>query len=193
MRRVWAVLVMDRLWNETTVVVIIRDGAKWIWERATMFANRIEVLDFWHAAEHAWACARALWGEGTVRTARWARATVKQLRQGKVREVIKTLRRILAEMPKTAATAARRKAVKSLIAYYETHAHRMDYRRYRALGLSIGSGCVESAHRQIVHVRMRQAGMRWSVRGARHMIALREMLVCRKWPDVEDLCGRKAA
>jgi hypothetical protein len=32
-----------------TVVVIVGDGAEWIWNRATMFVRRCEILDFWHA------------------------------------------------------------------------------------------------------------------------------------------------
>ena len=32
-----------------TVVVIIGDGAEWIWKRAAMFPQRCEILDFWHA------------------------------------------------------------------------------------------------------------------------------------------------
>src|ERR1039457_5870025 len=37
-----------------TVVVIGGDGAEWIWNRAAMFVRRCEILDFWHALEHAW-------------------------------------------------------------------------------------------------------------------------------------------
>ena len=37
-----------------TVVVIVGDGAEWIWNRASMFVNRCEILDFWHALERAW-------------------------------------------------------------------------------------------------------------------------------------------
>ena len=37
-----------------TVVVIVGDGAEWTWNRATMFVRRCEILDFWHALEHAW-------------------------------------------------------------------------------------------------------------------------------------------
>jgi hypothetical protein len=37
-----------------TVVVIVGDGAEWIWNRASMFVRRCEILDFWHALEHAW-------------------------------------------------------------------------------------------------------------------------------------------
>jgi hypothetical protein len=41
------------------------------------------------------------------------------------------------------------------------------------LGYGIGSGAVESAHKQVVHARFRQAGMRWSEAGARRLLALR--------------------
>ena len=41
-----------------TVVVIAGGGAEWIWNRATMFVRRCEILDFWHALEHAWKFAR---------------------------------------------------------------------------------------------------------------------------------------
>src|SRR5450631_1512310 len=32
-----------------TTVVIVGDGAEWIWNRATWFIRRCEILDFWHA------------------------------------------------------------------------------------------------------------------------------------------------
>ena len=46
-----------------TVVVIIGDGAEWIWNRATMFVRRCEILDFWHALEHAWEFAQRRYGK----------------------------------------------------------------------------------------------------------------------------------
>ena len=49
----------------------------------------------------------------------------------------------------------------------------MRYDEYLRLGYGIGSGAVESAHKQVVHARMRQAGMRWSEAGARRLLALR--------------------
>jgi hypothetical protein len=36
----------------------------------------------------------------------------------------------------------------------------MRYDEYLRLGYGIGSGAVESAHKQVVHARFRQAGMR---------------------------------
>src|SRR5207247_8433011 len=46
-----------------TVVVIVGDGAEWMWNRAKMFLRRYEILDFWHALEHAWDFARMAYGE----------------------------------------------------------------------------------------------------------------------------------
>ena len=45
-------------------VYVIADGAAWIWNvAAEHFPGSGEVLDFYHASEHLWALARALWGE----------------------------------------------------------------------------------------------------------------------------------
>jgi hypothetical protein len=39
----------------------------------------------------------------------------------------------------------------------------------------------ESAHKQVVHARLRQAGMRWSEAGARRLLALRLLLLNGDW------------
>ena len=67
--RLWAKL-HDMQWlGPNTVVVIVGDGAEWIWNRATMFQRRCEILDFWHAVEKAWEFGRLRWGEESKRTA----------------------------------------------------------------------------------------------------------------------------
>jgi hypothetical protein len=63
----------------------------------------------------------------------------------------------------------------------------MHYDEYLRLGYGIGSGAVESAHKQVVHARMRQAGMRWSEAGARHLLALRLLLLNHNWELVDRL------
>lgn len=189
----WAAMVLAGMISAGQSVAIIGDGAKWIWERAKLFPQRIEILDFWHAAEHAWTCARALWGEGTEATAQWARRIRGLLRHGKVRKVIGELQGLRDNLQQQGAAATAVSAVDNLLRYYVKHAARMNYPHYRTLGLSIGSGAVESAHRQVVHVRMRQAGMRWSVAGARRMVLLREAYVRGAWSEVERLCATRHA
>ena len=57
----------------------------------------------------------------------------------------------------------------------------MRYDKYLRLGYGIGSCSVESAHKQVVHARFRQAGMRWSEAGARRLLALRLLLLNDNW------------
>src|SRR5216683_2334841 len=71
-----------------TTVVIVGDGAEWIWNPANMFVRRCEILDFWHALEHAWEFARLRHGEGSIQADQWVQQIAEDLRAGKVQEVI---------------------------------------------------------------------------------------------------------
>ena len=158
-----------------TVVVIVGDGAEWIWNRATMFVNRCEILDFWHALEHAWTFARLRYGDDSAQADRWVHQIAEDLRAGKVQGVIAALKRLRPP------TEELRASLQSLIGYYSENAGRMCYEEYLRLGYGIGSGAVESAHKQVVHARLRQAGMRWSEAGARRLLALRLLLLNGDW------------
>ena len=151
------------------MVVIVGDGAGWIWNRATWFIRRCEILDFWRAMEHAWAFARLSNGEGSKQADQWVRQIGIDLKAGKVDEVIARLKRM---RPKSAPLCA---SLDSPIRYYSENASRMHYDEYWS------SGAVESAHKQVVHARMRQAGMRWSESGVRRLLALRLLLLNDNW------------
>ena len=70
------------------------------------------------------------------------------------------------------------------ITYIFHNRRRMDYERYRREGYPIGSGSVESACKVVVEARLKQAGMRWSRKGAQAMLALRSMLLSGRWDEV---------
>ena len=177
----WAGLQELGLLGSQTVVVIVGDGAEWIWNRATMFQRRCEILDFWHVMEHAWAFAHLCYGEGSAKADRWAHQIAADLRAGKVRDVIARLKRM---RPKSAPARA---SLEALIRYYSENASRMQYDEYIRLGYGIGSGAVESAHKQVIHARFRQAGMRWSETGARRLLALRLLLLNDNWALLDQL------
>lgn len=164
-----------------TVVVIVGDGAEWIWNRATLLVRRCEILDFWHALEHAWGVARLLYGEESQRAGRWVHPIAEELRAGQVQEVIARLQRLRPKTPEL------REKLQGLIAYYSEHRGRMHYDEYLRLGYGIGSGAVESAHKQVVQARFRQAGMRWSEAGARRLLALRLLLLNDQWALLDGL------
>jgi hypothetical protein len=86
-----------------------------------------------------------------------------------------------------ATTPEEQEKLAGLIRYYTANATRMRYDEYLRLGYGIGSGAVESAHKQLVHARLRQAGMRWSELGAQRLLALRVLLLNGDWAQVDRL------
>lgn len=182
--------VFERLWSKlqelkwlgpNTVVVMVGDGAEWIWRRASMFPRRCEILDFWHAVEHAWDFARLRFGPESKQAVNWVGRIAEDLRAGKVGAVLARLRKL------EVTGDEKREALATLIRYYDDNQDRMKYDEYLRKGYGIGSGAVESAHKQVVHARMRQAGMRWSERGARCLLALRILLLNDQWSFLDRL------
>jgi hypothetical protein len=179
--RLWAQL-RERGWiGADTVVVVVGDGSEWIWKRASLFVHRCEILDFWHAMGYAWAYARLQFGEGSRRAEPWTRRIAHDLKAGHVQAVIARLQRLRPTSPES------REALDAVVKYYTDHAARMQYDEYLRLGYGIGSGAVESAHKQVVHARLRQAGMRWSAIGARRLLALRLLLLNGEWGRADQL------
>lgn len=164
-----------------TVVVVVGDGAEWIWKRAALFPKRCEILDFWHAVENAWEFARASYGCESKQAADFIHALSADLRAGRVSEVLARLGRLCPSEHEA------KERLDALIRYYTQNQARMRYDEYLRLGYGIGSGAVESAHKQVVHARLRQAGMRWSEKGARRLLALRVLLLNRQWSQLDRL------
>src|SRR5437764_6827878 len=57
-------------------------------------------------------------------------------------------------------------------AYFADNAARMDYPRFVAQQLPIGSGAVESLCKSLIEARLKQAGMRWTPAAAPAMATL---------------------
>lgn len=148
-------------------VVVLGDGAPWIWKLAEEhFGRRTEIVDWYHASEHLWTAAKALRGAGTPEAAAWAERALDRLWEHGAGPV----RRLLDEAEPPDAAAA--EVLRLERGYFATNAGRMDYPAYRARGLPIGSGAVESAAKHLVQCRMKRAGMRWSEPGAQALLAL---------------------
>jgi len=181
-RRLWARLQELGWAGPHTLIVIVGDGAHWIWNRAAeLFPRRCEMLACWHAVERAWEVARLPCGEGSSQGVRWAHRLARDLRAGQVEAVIARLCTLRPTSPEA------RKKLADLIRYYTENTARMRYDEYLRLGYGIGSGAVESAHKQVVHARLRQAGMRWSEVGAQRLLALRIRLLNGEWDHLDRL------
>lgn len=149
-------------------VVVIGDGAEWIWNlAATHFPGATEIVDYWHACEHIHEVANACWGEGTKAARRWAERHKGRLWEEGPGPLLRSLRGLRVE------TAEGLEVVRLARGYFGRHRHRMRYPEFRRRGLTVGSGHVEAACKVIVGQRLKCAGMRWTDAGADHILALR--------------------
>ena len=73
------------------------------------------------------------------------------------------------------------RVVKNLLDYVTQHRKRMDYARFRSLGLPIASGAIESANRQVVGDRAKRSGMRWTRAGLQRILSLRAAFLSGNW------------
>ena len=156
--------------DEVSTVVWLGDGARENWTLASELAPfAVQVLDVPHAVHWAMLCGKALLGEGHCLLPQWEARTHELLDADSPEAAIQELMACL----EFATTAEQLAALDDVVGYYRTNEKRMRYRTFRSLGLPVGSGIVESAHRHVLQVRMKRAGQRWGMVRARRMVRLR--------------------
>lgn len=159
-------------------IVLLGDGAKWIWDHiAPLLEGAICIVDWYHAMEHVWDCGKRLYGEGTVETTAWVEAIETLLWDGNVREVLTRLETQRSQTPAPTPCGA----LQELITYLRNQDARLAYDKFRAMGLDIGSGRVEAACKSVVGIRMKRSGMRWSRQGSQTTLSLRVARLNGQW------------
>lgn len=159
-------------------VVVLGDGAEWIWNLAAEhFPTATCIVDWYHASERVWELGRALHGEGEA-TARWVAAQLEHLARGEVRVMV-------AAWQQMTGNPALMTVRDEQITYFTNQAPRMAYDQYRARGLDIGSGMVESACKYVVGAREKGPGMRWSLPGAQAVANVRVLHCNHQWDDYD--------
>ena len=166
-------------------VIFIGDGAKWIWNLcAREFPKAIQVLDWYHAVEHLWDMGRSYFGEKSDLVAGWVKAREGELYAGRVASVIDALKAMAEKVgppPEGAGDLDRRVVLRRNVGYFEENACRMRYDEYRARGIPLASGVVESACKHLVASRLKGPGMRWDEEGAEAVLHLRALDLNDRW------------
>ena len=152
----------------------VADGAHWLWKVADdYFPSAVQVLDWYHLSEHVHKAAAAVFGEGSAAAKEWATTREAELWQGRAGEALAATQAALARVR----SPAKRAALHELRTYLENNRNRVDYPRYRELGLPCGSGQVEAQCKTLVGARCKLAGMRnWTYAGAEGVLRLRAAL-----------------
>jgi hypothetical protein len=150
-------------------VVALADGAKDNWtflskELPSVLPNgkkTVEVLDFFHGAEHIEEALTAYYGKASKKRSVQFEKLRHILRhnEGGSESVIRSLRHMSDEKPQN-------KVLKRELKYFRRNRKRMQYASLKTKNLPIGTGIQEAACKTLVVQRARRSGICWGSTGA---------------------------
>ncbi len=160
--------------DQAKTVIALTDGARY--NRTivqTHFPDAVHIVDLFHAYEHLTAIAQILWGQEAKAPKAWR----DLLEAGDIARLVRKVGKYLPASVKS------KKAMLKQLGYFEKNAPQMCYAEYREKKFFVGSGVVEAGCRTVIGQRLKQSGMRWSVRGANAIIALRCCILSGRFED----------
>lgn len=166
--------------DESTQILFIADGAKWIWNRLPRLLQSLgrqskscwRWLDFYHATEHL-AKVASLCGWVATKRKAWLNRNRKRLLKGEVEEVIAEISRLLSNKPS--------KALRTELNYFKQHKHRMNYALMKEKAFPLGSGAIESAVRRVVNLKLKGNSIFWLKESANALLLLRSFFKSGRW------------
>ena len=182
--------------GQAQLVLVIADGALWIWNLAKdRFPEARQRLDLFHAEEHLWAVAHDVYGRGTPEAQAWVAPLLQQLRDDQTLAVIASL----AEL-KPRLLEAQQKKVQTQLQYFEHNADRMKYKeildarkaceegkataeQQQRANHPVGSGAIESACRQY-QCRFKRTGQFWTTPGDEALMCLETLWRNDRWDQL---------
>ena len=170
---------------EAVSLTFVAVGGAWIWERIAAIIRvaklqavpKHEVLDCCHAAHHI-ALALAALGLKEKERLPLYREHRTLLRNGQWRRVVEELTSLAHGEPADA-------TVWTEIGYLHKHgtAGRLAYPHFRALGLPLGSGAIESSIRRVVNLRLKGNAIYWREDNAEALLQIRAQVLTNRWDD----------
>lgn len=171
--------------HQAKQVLILADGAEWIWLRIPPLLKRlgcppesiVELLDFYHAAEHLQQFAEAAFTELTV-VQTWFKQARKDLKGGRVADLIARIQTLVEN-----SSGECKKIMAGKLAYFikGQQKRRLNYSQVAAMKLPIGSGAIESLIRQVVNLRLKGTGKFWLLQSAEIMLHARCQWAAGTW------------
>ena len=164
--------------NRASKVIILGDGASWIWNLAGQhFPGAVSIVDLYHARQHVALLGNLLYGFATNKAKQWIGERCRQLDAGNIEKLITSLHRLRPQRVDFI------EEVEKTIAYFRSNISRMRCRQFKKQGCFVGSGVVEAGCKTIMGQRLKQSGMHWTVRGANSIIALRCCQQSGRWEE----------
>lgn len=153
------------------------------------YPNSLQILNFYHAMQYVWDFAKVAFAD-SLHQKSWTDAVKNILLDDRIDYLLRHF-----QLLKTRLQGEALLMLERLIRYYQRNQHRMYYGFYREKKLFIGSGAIESAHREVIRHRLKRSGQRWSKSGAQQIAQLRVAKKSNRWNKVINIAqyGKTAA
>jgi len=172
--------------HEARELVVVGDGAHWIWNRTADLAERLgispdritQVIDWYHAVEvlHEIVAVPVKWSQAD--RDKWIRRAKRLLHAGRADDLLALIDALC--------IGRRAKAVRKHRDYFDRNRARMQYAAFEAAHVPTGSGAIESAIRRVINMRLKSNGMFWLEINAEGMLMLRSYLKAERFDDFVD-------
>jgi hypothetical protein len=161
--------------DQALELVFVADGAEWIGRIvARLYPHAIQIVDWYHACTYLTTLAAAAFSD-QAQAQTWLAQQQTALWEGYLVTVFHACRALTTQAPQ---------AVRDALSYFAHNRTRLRYAKFRAMGLQIGSGSMESGCKQIGLERLKIAGARWSEDGARQVAKARAAYLSGQWDEV---------
>jgi hypothetical protein len=166
-------------WALASRIHVVADGAEWIrLQSEEVFGDQVDLLmDFYHVSEYLAAAAERCRPQAPRA---WLRVQQKRLKRGASNAVLQAME-AYSEPPRVPEEEA---PVRSAIRYLSNRLEYLDYPRALAQQLPIGSGLIESAHKHVLHARLKRPGTAWLPHHADSIAQLRVLRANQQWENL---------
>lgn len=169
--------------EQASEVVLVGDGAPWIWERIPNLLRTTgvdslkitEIIDWTHAKQNLNKAFE------TLSKKKRKKVDITHFKNllfsGKISKIVDEVKSLLKVRPTS-------KIMKKLKSYFASNESRMQYAANQAKNFPIGSGVVESAIRRVINMRVKSPGSFWTLNFAETVIYLRAQLLYGRWENL---------
>lgn len=168
--------------DDVARIVFCGDGAPWLWSDVERLCQQMgllekcpvyQVLDYIHAQQNLQEIIDLV--SMCVKKKEKIEEKWRQLLwHGDIQGLYQEINRLLSG-------AKQRWAIKKWQNYFQANEKRMQYQMFKAVHIPCGSGCVESAIRRIINLRLKSAGTFWKEDMAECFLFLRSQLLSGRW------------
>ena len=170
--------------HKAAELVLIGDGAKWIWNRADSLRDGLglepdrftQIVDYFHVVERLGELSQTQAALGEAHRLSWLHLQKRRLKAGNIEEIEGVVRMISKRKPDEMESEAE---------YWARNRERLRYAAFRERGLPIGSGAVESSVRRVVNLRLKGASITWTEEHAEGILHLRAHAKSGRWTELE--------